>query len=149
MVTHVGTEADLDELVEDLIKLDLAAIEAYDSAIERLSNAEYKGRLQEFRADHQEHTRVLGAWMRQQGRNPPDGAGGKQLLTSGKVVLAALLGDKRILQAMKTNEEDTNTAYERAVEHADVDDDLRGVFAKNLADERRHRAWIESQLASL
>jgi rubrerythrin len=149
MVTHVGTEADVDDLVEDLIKLDFAAIEAYDAAVERLSNAEYKRKLAEFRNDHQEHTRVLGAWMRQHGHNPPDGGGAKELLTSGKVVLASLAGDKRILQAMKTNEDDTNTAYERAVNHENVDDDLRGVFEKNLSDERRHRAWIETTLASL
>jgi rubrerythrin len=149
MVTHVGTEADVDDLVEDLIKLDFAAIEAYDAAIKRLSNEEYKRKLDEFRDDHQEHTRVLGAWMRDQGRDPPDSGGAKQLLTSGKVVIAGLAGDKQILKAMKTNEDDTNTAYERAVNHEDVDEELRMVFEKNLSDERRHRAWIEATLATL
>ena len=39
----------------------------------------------------------------------------KALLTKGKVVIAGLMGDEAILQAMRTNEADTNTAYERAV----------------------------------
>ena len=47
------------------------------------------------------------------------------VLTKGKVVLGGLIGDNAVLQAMKTNEDDTNTAYERA-----------------LGDERRHRDWM-------
>ena len=38
MVTTVGTESKLTDLVEDLIQLDLAAAEAYGSAIERLKS---------------------------------------------------------------------------------------------------------------
>jgi hypothetical protein len=33
----------------------------------------------------------------------------KQLLTQGKVVLGSIIGDISILQAMKSNESDTNT----------------------------------------
>lgn len=47
------------------------------------------------------------------------------VLTKGKVVLGGPMGDKAVLQAMKTNEDDTNTAYERA-----------------LGDERRQRDWM-------
>jgi rubrerythrin len=149
MVTTVGTEADLEELVADLIKLDYAAIEAYDAAIARLSKAEYQQKLRDFRDDHGEHTQVLGEWLRHHGETPPDTAGAKQVLTQGKVVIAALLGDKQILQAMKTNEDDTNTASERAVNHDQADGGIRGIFNKNLADERRHREWIEATLARL
>ncbi len=148
MVTTVGTESSLKELVYDLVKLDNAAIEAYDSAIERLSNASFKEQLTRFRDDHVEHTRVLGAYAQQQGWDQPDGGGAKQMLTKGKVVLAGLMGDKSILTAMKTNEDDTNTAYERAVNHRDADG-VRDVFARHLGDEQRHRAWIEATLSRL
>jgi rubrerythrin len=148
MVTTVGNETELDELVEDLVKLDFAAIEAYDAAIERLSTPEYQRQLREFRDDHRDHTEVLGTWLREHGRTPPDSGGAKQLLTKGKVIIAGLAGDKPVLQAMKTNEDDTNIAYERATKH-DEADGLRPVFEKNLSDERRHRAWIESAIALL
>ena len=49
------------------------------------------------------------------GRTPPKEGDMKALLTKGKVVIAGLMGDEAILQAMRTNEADTNTAYERAV----------------------------------
>jgi rubrerythrin len=148
MVTTVGNETELDELVEDLVKLDFAAIEAYDAAIERLSRAEHQRQMREFRNDHRDHTQVLGTWLREHGHTPPESCGAKQLLTKGKVVIAGLAGDKQVLQAMKTNEDDTNTAYERAIKH-DQADGLLAVFEKNLSDERRHRAWIETTIATL
>ncbi|MEA3182857.1 MAG: hypothetical protein QOI59_6380 [Gammaproteobacteria bacterium] len=148
MVTTVGNETELDELVEDLVKLDFAVIVAYDAAIERLSNVEYQRQMREFRNDHRDHTQVLGAWLREHDHTPPDGGGAKELLTKGKVVIAGLAGDKQVLQAMKTNEDDTNTAYERAIKHEEAAD-LVTVFEKNLSDERRHRTWIEATIATL
>lgn len=148
MVTTVGTESKLNDLVRDLVQLDKAAIEAYDAAIQRLSSAEYKQQLTGFREDHVEHTRVLGAWLREHREDTPETGGMKATLTTGKVALAGLMGDKQILLAMKTNEDDTNTAYERAVNHPEADG-VRATFEKNLGDERRHRAWMESTLAML
>ncbi len=52
------------------------------------------------------------------------------------------MGDKAILQAMKTNEEDTNTAYERVVGHKQAWPDMRTVLERALEDERRHRSWM-------
>jgi rubrerythrin len=148
MTTTVGTERHLIELVRDLVQLDLAAIEAYKSAISKLQNPEYKIKLIDFCEDHVQHTRVLGTWMRDQREVPPEGGGMKQVLTTGKVALAAIVGDKMILQAMKTNEDDTTLAYERALKHQDADD-LHTVFENNLSDERRHRSWLVATLATL
>lgn len=148
MATTVGTESQLSDLVQDLVQLDKAAIEAYNAAIERLSSSEYKLKLTSFREDHVEHTRVLGSWLREHQQEPPASGGLKETLTTGKVALAGLAGDKQILQAMKTNEDDTNTAYERAVSHREADG-VRATFEKNLADERRHRSWMESVIAAL
>lgn len=148
MVTTVGTESKLSDLVQDLVQLDKAAIEAYDAAIERLSSTEYKQQLTSFRADHMEHTRVLGMWLREHRQDAPESGGMKATMTTGKVALAGLIGDKQILVAMKTNEDDTNTAYERATNHPEADG-VRATFEKNLGDERRHRAWMEATLARL
>ena len=71
------------------------------------------------------------------------------MLTQGKVAMGALFGDKAILKAMKSNEDDTNTAYERAIKHKDIDNAAGPVLERGLADERRHRQWIEETLAQL
>jgi hypothetical protein len=67
----------------------------------------------------------------------------KQLLTTGKIALASLVGDGAILKAMKTNEDDTVTAYERASRHPDALPESQRQFERFAADERRDRAWME------
>jgi hypothetical protein len=50
---------------------------------------------------------------------------------------------------MKTNEDDTNTAYERACARNDVTPELQLLLRRNLNDERRHRTWIEQRHQTL
>lgn len=55
-------------------------------------------------------------------------------------------GDKAILQAMLSNEEDTNTAYERLNNHTDKWDDAEKILEQGFKDEQKHKKWIENQL---
>lgn len=150
MVTSVGNEANLAKRLHNLIELDYDAIGAYESAIDRIDDAESKTRLAEFMADHQKHTENIGEHLRAMGEEVPTKGDAKGMLTKGKVVLADLMGDKAILQAMKTNEDDTNTAYEQAMKHdEDTAPDLKQTLQSNLDDERRHREWIEQRISQL
>lgn len=149
MVTTVGTETNFVDMLNDLIQLDFDAIEAYEAAVDRLENRSFADQLRAFQADHERHTRELGPIVTELGGTPAEGSGAKALLTKGKVVMAGLAGDKAILQAMKTNEDDTNTAYERATRHDGKTPAADEILARNLADERRHRAWIEEAIDRL
>lgn len=149
MATTIGTESALDDLLSDLIQLDYDAADAYQAAIDRLQNHSYRTSLAAFKQDHLRHTDDLGRVLSSMGKTPPKEGDMKSLLTKGKVVLGGLMGDKAILQAMKTNEDDTNTAYERAVEHKNADSQLRSVLARALDDERRHRSWMVETINTL
>lgn len=149
MATLVGMERDLSSLLEDLIELDFDAVEAYQAAIDRLEDATAREKLTEFKGDHVRHTEELGKLLRESGREPPKKGDIKRILTKGKVVIAGLAGDKAILMAMKTNEDDTNKAYERAVNNDAAPATIKEVLRANLADERRHRQWIEDRLKSM
>jgi uncharacterized protein (TIGR02284 family) len=142
MVTMVGTESDAKTLLRDLILLDYDAIAAYDVAIAGLSDDGHRRALTGFRDDHVRHTQNLPPLLRELGGEAPREGDMKQLLTTGKVAIGSLLGDKAILEAMRTNENDTNTAYGRAIEHADLTPEMRQVLEQNLADERRHCEYI-------
>ena len=146
MVTTVGTENKLEDLLADLVRLEHDAVDAYDAAIERLVNAGWRSSLIEFRRDHLRHIEELGEALSAMGRDPPKDGDMKSFLTQGKVVVAGLIGDTAILQAMKTNEDDTNKAYERGVQHRDASLSLRAVLQRALADERRHRGWMIEQI---
>lgn len=147
MATMVGNQDSLIGLLKQLTELEYDAIEAYKVAVDRLEDVGGKRQLGTFMADHQRHVQELSRQLRTLGVEAPDGPDMKQVLTKGKVFLGALLGDRAIFGAMKTNEDDTNTAYERAAARTDVPTHLHAIFESHLADERRHRQWIESWLA--
>lgn len=149
MVTTIGTESSLPDLIENLAHLEHDAIAAYKEAVDRLDDPGFKSAMQDMLDDHERHASALGDLCRTLGRTPPTGGDMKQMLTTGKVKLADMLGDKAILKAMQTNEQDTNTAYDRAVTHDDLTPEARPVLEKAQKDEHRHKAWIEETLAKL
>ncbi|GGL96817.1 hypothetical protein GCM10011534_18620 [Pseudooceanicola nanhaiensis] len=144
MPTTVGTESTAADLVKNLLTLEHDAIAAYDSTIERLESAEYRQQIETFRRDHEAHVQDLGRIADSMGIEKPMEGDMKQWLTTGKVALADLAGDNAILKAMKTNEDDTVAAYQQALENEITGAELRPLMEKGLADERRHRAWMES-----
>ncbi|MDO8862065.1 DUF2383 domain-containing protein [Haliea sp. E1-2-M8] len=132
----------------DLIELDYDAIAAYQAAIERLDTAAYREKLTEFLGDHERHVKELGEAVRKEGGSPPTKGDAMKILTKGKVVLADLLGDAAILKAMRANEEVTNKKYETAVEKGYAEH-IQALLRKGLADERRHKGWIETTVEKL
>ncbi len=149
MVTKVGMQSDFADALKDLVELDFDAVEAYEAAINRLDNIEYKSKLREFKKDHERHITELSDVLKSHNETAPTGPSmGKQWLTKGKVVLGEIVGDNGILAAMITNEIDTNTAYERMNEREDKW--LEAVYAlqRGLDDEKRHKAWLESVIKS-
>ncbi|KQZ55373.1 hypothetical protein ASD54_07605 [Rhizobium sp. Root149] len=149
MVTMVGNEGNIDKLVKDLLYLEYDAIAAYDSCIERLDDKTLSAKIAEFKQDHLQHVTVLNEMARELGIEAPTEGDIKQMLTTGKIALADLMGDSAILKAMKTNEDDTVTAYERASRHEDAIPQSKAFFMKAHVDELRHRAWMETTAKSM
>ena len=149
MATLTGTQKTLSKLISDLIELDYDAIEAYRAAIERVRGQEDRSQMTVFLEDHRRHITDLSPFLRQMGVEPPGSADFKRVLTKGKVVVLGLMGEKSVFEAMKSNEDDTNRAYERAVAHEGLTADLASVLDRGLADERRHRAWFEARISAL
>jgi uncharacterized protein (TIGR02284 family) len=146
MATRVGKQDDLVAALCSAIELDFDAIEAYEAAIERLDHAVDKARFREFLEDHRRHVLDLTQIVRELGGTAPTKADVKAILTKGKVVIMGLVGTRGVLEAMKANEDDTNLAYERLCQRGDTPERVRVVLQRNLADERRHRAYIEQRL---
>ncbi|KAA5784009.1 rubrerythrin family protein, partial [Klebsiella pneumoniae] len=62
--------------------------------------------------------------------------------------LAALVGDRTILKAMSTNEIETNMAYDHASQNTAASPESHAFFRKALADETRHKDWMDAAAAS-
>ena len=145
MVTTIGTDSDFKSLVENMIILEHDAIAAYTTTIERLESATHKTKITEFRSDHERHLRELHDMARTCGANIPAEGDMKQILTTGKVKLAGMMGgDGALLKAMGSNENDTIQAYKQASENSVVPAEHRPVFQRGLEDERKHQAYMES-----
>ena len=100
--------------------------------------------MESFLAEHESHVAELDCFANSIGVTPPQEGDMKQWLTTGKVALADLAGDETLLKAMKTNEDDTVTAYDQALKNDQTSAELRPILEKGLSDERRHRAWMET-----
>jgi bacterioferritin (cytochrome b1) len=138
-----GLSNDYETVIRELLELEYDAIDAYKAAIERLESIAYRDKLRDFLNDHDQHVAGLKALAASEDILLPDSADLKRILTRGKVILASPAGDGAILAAMKTNEDDTVTAYERASRHKDLPSVALPLMQGALAHEQRHRAWME------
>lgn len=146
MVTTVGTEGDTKQLLKNLIQLEHDAIAAYDAVIEKLEDTGRAEKVRSFREDHQQHLDALTDLARAHHAYNPGEGSMKSMLTTGKVNLAGIAGgDGALLKAMSTNETDTVTAYRHALENRDAPDDARDFLKKALADEERHKSWMDTE----
>ena len=143
------TNEKLCEKLNDLIQLDFDAIEAYQAAIERLDSADYRAHLEAFMRDHERHTVNLAEQVRLLGGTPKTKGDFMAVLTKGKVVIGQIGEDKGILMAMNANETVTNKAYEKVLADIGAHPTAEAVVRGNLADERRHKAWIEEALEAM
>ena len=145
MVTTIGTGSDFKTIVENMIVLEHDAIAAYTTTIERLESTTHKSKITEFRSDHERHLRELHDMARTCGATIASEGDMKQVLTTGKVKLANLMGgDSALLKAMSSNENDTIQAYQQASENSVVPAEHRPMFQRGLEDERRHQAYMDS-----
>jgi rubrerythrin len=142
MVTTVGLEGGFETLVANLLYLEHDAIAAYEAAIERLQDGRAKQQLESFKDDHLHHVSTLKEIAKEVGIEAPTAGDAKEMLTTGKVKMGSLVGDSAIVKAMRSNEEDTVTAYERASGHREAEPRSKAFFTKALADEKRHREWM-------
>lgn len=151
MVTTVGTEAHVVDLLSDLIQLDRDAADAYQAAIDRIKAQQFAATLRAFKHDHLQHVAELSSILSGMGHEPPEELDMKSLLARGKVIIGSLAGDSAIIAALRSNEIDTNTAYERAVAHGglSLEDVMRDVLQRGLSDEHRHSEWVTSAIESL
>jgi rubrerythrin len=143
------SDAALTAELNDLLRLDHDAVQAYTLAIKLLENPGYKRQLEEFRADHHRHIDELSQLIRSRDGVPLE----LPHLPSGAFKLAvqaisAAGGDRAVLLAFKANERQVRDKYRRSargVHPADV----TSVLARGAEDETRHYEWALETLWEL
>jgi len=149
MATLIGTQEDFKDALKSLIELDFAAVAAYQEAIQCLQDEECESKLRDFKEDHERHITALSTVVENLDQQPPSNAGIKQFFSQGRVMFANLMGDKAVLKAIKSNEDDAFVAYERLNEHPGKISDSELALKHGLEDVRRHREWLKNILDTL
>ena len=148
------TQATVDRSVlvaqlNDLLKLDHDAINAYALAITRMENDLLRQTLREFRREHERHIEDLTRLVQELGGVPMQ----MPHLPTGAFKLAvqavgALGGDRELLLAFKANERQGRDKYRRAASSG-LPTHIRDVVERGAADEARHYAWALETLEDL
>lgn len=125
-----------------LIRQNIDTLQAYTAAIERLNNTDYRQALETFKADYLRHLEELKELVHWMGAAPAKKSDSVQMLTKGKLAWGGLRGDKGILQAMKSNEDNTKAVYEKEIGKLRYSQDMADVLKHHLDDARRHQDWF-------
>ncbi len=138
--------AKIQEKLNDLIALDIDAVNAYEEAIKRMSVGFIQERLKQFQDDHQRHIRDLTAVVDRLGGKPRAKPDVKGFIIKGFTAITSSVGDEGALKAMQSNEKLTNKTYKDACEGVPWPADVRVIIERNFADEQRHLAFVEECL---
>jgi rubrerythrin len=147
-----GGEMDKNEIkdkLEDLIKLDIDAVNAYEQAIGSIDDSQIKGRIMEFKDDHVRHIDSLsGEYRKHTGEAAPSRKPDlKGYMLKGFTALSGVTGTDGALEAMQANEKLTNKTYREAMDW-DMPQEVQLIIERNYNDEQRHLVYINSTLES-
>ncbi len=143
MITLVGTQSDFLDALNCLLELEYEAIEIYEAAINRIENSICVDKLRSFKEDHKNHIDKISKYLASKNYDLVKKPGLKQWISIAAISLSSIIGDKNVLLSLHGAEEDTNTAYERIVNHSEIDKDFKNELSNFYEDEKRHKKWIE------
>jgi rubrerythrin len=142
------TDAGLIAELNDLLRLDHDAVQAYTLAIKELSSESHQQQIREFRSDHERHIGELIALIEESGGVAlplPHESGMFKLALQG---LAGLGDDVAVLRAFRSNERQVRDKYRRRAVRQEPED-VAAMIQRAAADEERHFEWVEATLRSL
>ncbi|MFN7094710.1 MAG: hypothetical protein ACK4M7_05025 [Burkholderiales bacterium] len=151
LALHVGRQITFSEAMQELLKLEGSTVEAYKFAVKHINDIEYKEAITLFLEDHQRHIEKLAQIAHKYKVRYI-----KQVETLAKIFYAKMkvvvgdiyiIGDGNILRALLNNEKDTNSAYERMLNHPAQWPEVADVLHEAFEDEKRHESQLVKMLA--
>lgn len=138
----IMTQTEMIEWLNDLIQLDVDAVEAYSQVIKHLEYEDLCRRLIRYQDDHKNHIENLSAAIQDLGGTPekvkPDFKG---YLLEVFTFLMSVSGSIGAIEAMKANEVLTNRKYAQAAA-LDWPEEIKKVVLDNYSQEQRHLRFI-------
>lgn len=134
--------------LNDLIQLDVDAVEAYGHAIKHMEYDDIRRRLLDFQDDHKTHIRNLTELVQHLGGKPvkpsPDLKG---YLIEGFTALMSVAGSMGAMEAMKANEILTTKKYSEAAA-LDLPEEVHKMMLTHYSQEQRHLQYMEEIIST-
>jgi rubrerythrin len=136
--------------LNDLLQLDVDAVQAYALTIRQLESKIRKQTVRRYQADHRRHIAELKRLIQAHGGAPI----AVSHIPSGPFKLAmqaigSFGDDKAVLLAFKTNERQGRDKYRRATMGRGLPRDVARVLKRAASDEERHYRWADKELQRL
>jgi rubrerythrin len=149
MAETTTTDAKLISQLNNLLKLDHNAINAYTVAIDRLENESYAETIRRFRTDHERHVFELTHLVRVHHGVPVELPQAPARTASPAPQGTGPSGDDvGLLVSFRANERHSRDKY-RAAAQRDVPEDVRAMLQRAADDEARHYGWVTGVLEHL
>ena len=136
-------------LLNRLIQLHYDAIDACKAAVARIDDPRARQQLGATLEDHRGHVDELAVVVRNLGGEPASPSDLRPLRTKSAHAGEAPDCEHALLEALGRNEEGTRAAYEDATSLPGVPLDVLAALERNLADQRKHLAWVQGRLETL
>jgi hypothetical protein len=136
--------------LNDLLQLDVDAVQAYALTIRQLESKIRKQTVRRYQTDHRRHIAELKRLIRAHDGTPM----AVSHIPTGPFKLAmqaigSFGDDKAVLLAFKTNERQGRDKYRRAATARGLPRDAARVLKRAARDEERHYGWADKELQKL
>jgi hypothetical protein len=148
MARVIGAIKDMRDVVEELARLELELVGAYEVALKWRRSAANVEALLALRDAHMERWKDLAIELRRTGQVPPLHGHTREMTSEAVRHAVRYESEADVLGALFTEELTPLRLYERWGRSAVVPVRLRYLFRSYLAESRRHRTWLQKLLAA-
>jgi hypothetical protein len=146
MPGSIGALKDMRDVVEQMARLELEIIGAYEAALKCASTAPMRETMLAFREDHVRRWKDLATELRRCGVAPPLRSDANGQLPNHAAALTRCVSEGAMLSLLRVNEHALHALYERWGRSGVVSVRLRYLFRGCFDDVRRHRTWLQKRL---
>lgn len=138
------------DTLSSLLRGELAAVETYQQALDKLDDSKGAAELRRIHAEHRDAASILRSHISQHGGQPVQSSGAWGAFAQAVEGTAQLLGNDAALQALKQGEEQGIRDYEGALQDDDLPADCKLLIqSKLLPPTREHVPLLDGLMKGL
>ncbi len=136
------------DTLNSLLRGEMAAVETYRQAIEKVGHEAGADQLRLIEKDHRAAVDALRQHVGKQGGKPSDSSGAWGSYAKAVEGTAKVFGNAAALKALKEGEEHGVKEYQAALDDKDVPADLKQVLRGFMGKQREHLTVLDHLLAA-